>query len=283
VWVEDPGYHGARGALAAAGATLVPVPVDDEGLVVDAALRRAPRARLACVTPTRQLPLGVPLAGARRRQLLAWATDADAWVVEDDYDSEFHYAERPLPALRALDAGERVLYVGTFSKVMFPALRLGYLVVPAPLVDAAAAVRQYMDYSAPYLEQAVMADFLADGHFERHIRRMRRVYAGRRAVLLEAVERELGGALRVGAAEGGLHVVGRLADGLDDGAVARAAGLAGVEVLPLGAFALREPVPPALLLGFAGVDEVQLRDGVRRLARVLDGSRIPALGPRPER
>src|SRR5215208_4673656 len=178
-WVEDPGYLGARGAIVAAGAQPVPVPVDAEGLDVAAGRERCPRARLAFVTPSRQLPLGMTMSASRRLALLEWAARAGAWVIEDDYDSEFRYASRPLAALQGLDPHGCVLYVGTFSKVMFPSLRLGYLVVPPRLAEAFAAARHFADYCPPYLEQAVMSDFITEGHFERHIRRMRTIYRER--------------------------------------------------------------------------------------------------------
>jgi len=179
VWVEDPGYGGAKGALAAAGARLVPVPVDAEGLDVAAGMRRHASARLACVTPSHQYPLGVTMSLTRRLALLRWASDAGAWVLEDDYDSEYRYAGRPLAALQGLDTAGRVIYMGTFSKVLLPALRLGYLVAPPDLADAFARAKALTDCGSPVLGQAVVADFLAEGHVGRHIRRMRALYSER--------------------------------------------------------------------------------------------------------
>ena len=180
VWVEDPGYHLARQALEAAGATLVPVRVDRDGMRVAAGVVAAPRARLAVVTPTHQSPLGVALSLPRRLALLAWAAEAGAWVLEDDYDSEFRYTGHPLPALKSLDRGGRVLYAGSFSKVLFPALRLGYLVVPDELAEAFARASRLWSLGLPSLEQRVVAAFMAEGHFARHLRRMRSLYAARR-------------------------------------------------------------------------------------------------------
>ena len=178
VWLEDPGYLGARGALMAAGARLVPVPVDGDGLDVARGLRAAPDARLAYVTPSHQYPLGVTMSLARRLALLEWAHARRAWIVEDDYDSEYRYTGRPLASLQGLDRHGRVIYVGTFSKVLFPALRLGYVVVPPALVDAFAAARGLVDRHPPSVTQAVLAEFIAEGSFARHVRRMRMRYAG---------------------------------------------------------------------------------------------------------
>ena len=229
--------------FAAAGARLVPVPVDGEGLDVAAGERAAPKARLAYVTPSHQFPLGAVMSVSRRLALLAWARRAEAWVLEDDYDSEFRYAGRPLPCLQGLDverqdaAGPaRVLYIGTFSKTLAPALRLGYLIVPDALVDAFRAARAVLDRHAPTLAQGVLADFIAEGHYARHVRRVRAVYAERQAALLAAAEAELAGLLTLTPDPAGLHLVGRLAPGLDAeeaAAAGRGGGRAGVPGLAL--------------------------------------------------
>ena len=278
-WLEDPGYHGARGAFAVAGASVVGVPVDEHGLDPERGRALAPHARLAFVTPSRQLPLGVTMTLARRLELLRWADEADAWVLEDDYDSEFRYASRPLAALQGLDERSRVLYAGTFSKVMFPALRLGYLVVPERLIEAFAVTRHFADYHSPYLEQAIMADFIADGHFERHIRRMRAIYQERQAVLVECAARELAGRMTVPPADAGMTLIGWLPPGDDDIAVSRTVCSAGVDVLPLSPFAVSRRINPGLLLGYSGVREDEIREGVTALAAVLDGKRSPTAMP----
>src|SRR5687768_11159986 len=216
VWLEDPGYHGARGAFTAAGATIVPVPVDNDGLDVMAGRTLAPDARLAFVTPSRQLPLGATMSLPRRLSLLEWAATSRAAIFEDDYDSEFRYASRPLPALQGLDRSGCVLYAGTFSKVTFPSLRLGYLVVPAAMIDVFSAARHFIDFHSPYLEQAVMTDFIVEGHFERHIRRMRAIYHERQVLLVSLARERLGGLLDVRPADAGMTVVGWLGGGLDD-------------------------------------------------------------------
>jgi GntR family transcriptional regulator / MocR family aminotransferase len=269
VWMEDPGYHGARGAFMAAGANVIAVPVDQDGLDVMAGRTLAPDARLAFVTPSRQLPLGSTMSLPRRLLLLEWAAATRSAVFEDDYDSEFRYASRPLPALQGLDRSGCVLYAGTFSKVTFPSMRLGYLVVPPALIDVFGAARHFCDFHSPFLEQAVMTDFIVEGHFERHIRRMRAIYHERQVLLVNLARERLGGLLDVRPADAGMTVVGWLGGGLDDVATARAAERAGLHVLPLSPLSVR-PMPPALLLGYAGVRDDEIRDGVNRLAIVLE-------------
>lgn len=268
-WIEDPGYPGAHGALLGAGAHVVPVPVDGEGLDVEAGAARAPGARLAVVTPSHQFPLGATMSLARRLRLLAWAREAGAWIVEDDYDSEYRFAGRPIEALQGLDAAGRVIYLGTFSKVLFPSLRLGYLIVPPDLARDFAAARRFVDGHVPLLEQLALADFLRAGHFARHVRRMRALYAARRAALTDAVRDELADLLELAPQEAGLHVVGWLPPGVDDRLAAERAAEHGVDVLPVSAFAT-EPLPRGgLLLGYGALDEPAIREGIHRLARAL--------------
>lgn len=268
VWMEDPCYLGARGALAGAGAQLMPVPVDAEGLDVAAGVARAPHARLAYVTPSHQYPLGVTMSLARRLALLDWAARARAWVLEDDYDSEFRYAGRPLASLQGLDRAARVCYIGTFSKVMFPALRLGYLVVPSGMVDAFATARALVDRHAPTVEQAALADFMSEGHFVRHIRRMRTLYAERQAVLVEAAHSWLAGAVAVAPAEAGMHLVGWLPEGMSDTTVAARAAARGLEVPALSRYASAGLLRGGVLLGYTALDASQIRAGVQRLAAI---------------
>jgi len=288
VWIEEPGYPGLRGPLRAAGARLVPVPLDGEGLSVAAGRRLAADARLAVVAPSHQYPRGTTMSLARRLELLDWASDGDAWLVEDDYDSEFRYAGRPLAALQGLDADRdganasaRVFYIGTFSKVLFPAIRLGYLVVPPNLVDDFARARQAIDAYPSAIVQPVLAAFMAEGHFAAHVRRMRTVYARRRAALLAAGGRHLAGLLDLVPGQGGLHLIGLMTDALarrmsDREAEARAVA-AGLEPRALSRFYLappeasyRETPPPhGLLLGFAALADDRIEGTTKRLAEAL--------------
>ena len=277
-WLEDPGYHGARGALTGAGARIVPVPVDDGGLVVSEGRRRAPLAKLAFVTPSRQLPLGVTMSLERRLELIDWAAER-AWILEDDYDSEFRYATRPLAALQGLDDVGCVLYTGTFSKVMFPSLRLGYLVVPESLIDAFAAARHFADYHSAYIDQAVMTDFMVDGHFERHIRRMRSIYQERQSVLIDSVRRDLSDHIRVNPDDAGMTVIGWLQN-LPDTTVVQAAAGAGIDLLALSPFCIERTIPPAVLLGYSGVREKDIREGVTKLAAVFGELPVPSRSTR---
>ncbi len=265
-WMEDPGYLGARGALVAAGARLVPLPVDEDGLQVEIGIQRAPDARLVYLTPSHQFPLGVTMSLSRRLALLEWAKTAGAYVMEDDYDSEYRFGGRPLASLQGLDTHERIIYIGTFSKVMFPALRLGYLIVPPGLVDAFLGMRRFVDYHPSILEQAALADFMSEGHFTRHIRRMRTLYAERRAILLDAA-RDL--PLDIYAPEAGMHVVGWLPEGVDDRAVAAFAAEQNIEVMPISAFAIEPLKRGGLVLGYAGIDEMAIRERIHRLGIVL--------------
>lgn len=270
VWMEEPGYPGARLAFAAAGARVVPVPVDDEGLRVDEALRRAADGRLAFVTPARQMPLGGVMSTPRRDALLAWASgDARRWIVEDDYDSEFRYATRQTSALQPLDRSGSVVHLGTFTKALFPALRLGYAVVPAALVDAVAAAKRAMDFASPYLEQAVMADFISEGHFDRHIRRLRTAYRARLDALERAAGRELDGLAVLAPSDAGRAVLLWLAPGIDEAGAVSAAEDEGLSVTPYSAFCIDPDPRQGLILGYGGLGERAIRDGVARLARAL--------------
>jgi GntR family transcriptional regulator/MocR family aminotransferase len=213
-WVENPSFNGIKAVLRSASARIVPISVDEDGLVVGEALARAPRARLVFISPSHQFPLGVTMSLTRRLKLLQWAQESDAWILEDDYDSEFRYAAYPLTALQGLDTRGRVIYIGTFSKVLFPALRIGYMVVPSGLIEAFRAARAHADRGSTLLEQLVLARFVAEGHLARHIRRMRSLYAKRQAVFVEAVQTHLQGWLDVQPNDTGLHLVAWLPEGL---------------------------------------------------------------------
>jgi GntR family transcriptional regulator/MocR family aminotransferase len=265
-WLEDPGYDGARNALLGYGAHVVPVSVDADGFDVDQAMRMAPRARLAYLTPARQVPLGMPLSLPRRLALLRWAAAHGSWIFEDDYDSEFRYASTPLSALQGLDDSGNVIYAGTFSKLMFPALRLAYVVVPPALHDAFHRARLISGYSSPYLEQATMTDFLAEGHFERHVRRMRVLYQSRQHLLLTLLRRQFSDLLDVLPADAGMSLTAWLPKRLNDKRVVQQAAKHDVTLVPVSAFSVRTRPPNGLVFGYGGVREREIRDGVTRLA-----------------
>lgn len=272
VWLEDPGYPGARSALAQAGARIVPVRVDGQGLDVAAATRQAPDARLAYVTPSNQFPLGVPMSLMRRLALLKWANRAGAWVVEDDYDSEFRYATRPLPCLHGLDADGRVIYVGTFAKSMFPGMRLGFMIVPVDLVPQVQAMRRAADLHPPVLEQMALADFIRDGHYATHLRRMRAVYRERLDALEAGAAEFCGGVLRLRPTHGGLHAVADL-DDVDDERVSEEARRRGIEAAPLRTYYMGRPAASGLLLGFASTPPAAVRRGMEQLAAAIEAAR----------
>jgi GntR family transcriptional regulator / MocR family aminotransferase len=267
VWVEEPGYGGARDALAMAGARLVPVPVDQEGMVVAAGLKRCRRARAALVTPSHQYPLGATMSASRRLQLLDWAQAAGSWIIEDDYDSEYRYESQPIAALQGLDRDGRVVYIGTFSKVLFPGLRVGYLVIPADLVERFSAVREAMDICPPALNQAVLADFIGEGHFARHLRRTSQLYRERRGALVESLRRSLP-RWRVVGAEAGIHLVA-LCDRPGDRSISQRAARDGLWAMPLSACYLGPPSHHGLVLGYGGTSAAEMPKAVERLRRVI--------------
>jgi GntR family transcriptional regulator / MocR family aminotransferase len=266
VWIEDPGYSGARGAFLGAGAQLIPVPVDHEGLTVDIGIARAPEARLVYLTPSHQFPLGVTMSIPRRLALLDWAKHANAYILEDDYDSEFRFGTRPLATLQGLDDADRVIYIGTFSKVLFPSIRIGYMILPPPLVDAFLKVRRLIDIHSPMLEQTVLADFIVEGHFTRHLRRMRMLYAERRSALLEAASRL---PLELDSPEAGIHCVAWLPDGMDDLALASRAMNYDLNLTPISSFSIEPIARNGLLLGYGGFGVQEIKEGVQRLGALL--------------
>ena len=269
VWFEEPGYPGARQAFLAAGVDLIPVPVDCGGLNVAEGIRRARNAHAAYITPSHQYPLGVTMDAARRMRLLNWAARSGAWIVEDDYDSEYRFGGRPIPSLQGLDTSGRVIYVGTFSKVMFPALRLGYVAVPKDLVDAFAVARDANDQFSSTLYQTVMVDFIREGHFARHIRRMRVLYAQRRTALVEAIHKYMRGKLEVIGAEAGMHLVALLPPGVNDVTVSKKAAEIGISVMPLSSCYAKPPARRGLILGYGGTDARQIHDGMRKLSTIF--------------
>jgi len=269
-WVEDPGYGAARTLLGTTGASIAPIPVDAEGIVVAEGIRRAPHARVAHVSASHHFPLGHTMSLARRLALLEWAGKAGTWVLEDDYDSEFRYVGAPIPSLQGLDTHERVIYLGTFSKTMFPALRLGYLIVPGAMVDVFRATQVLGDRIAPSLEHATLAEFIEDGHFTRHVRRMRGVYTERQDALLRAIRRELDGVADASPTGTGMHLVAWLRDrAIDAARVSRLAYEAGIEAAPVSMYTVKAALPPGLLLGFAAVRPADMGPALRRLRQII--------------
>jgi GntR family transcriptional regulator/MocR family aminotransferase len=269
VAVEDPGYPLARAALSAGGAELVLVPVDEEGLSVTSLWENGGRVRAVYVTPSHQFPLGAMMSPARRLALLDYAARRDAWVLEDDYDSEFRYAGRPLGALQGMDAHERVIYLGTFSSVLFPALRVGYLVAPPSLWQRLVDAREAFDLRAPTLYQLALAEFLREGHYSRHVRRMRGIYRARRDALLAGLDRHCGDLLIVHNADAGLHLAVLLPPELDDTDVVRRLAARGLKAVPLSECYGGTDRRGGLLLGFGGSIEARLSQATRVLGEVL--------------
>lgn len=270
VWFENPGAIGARNSLISCGARLVPVPIDSEGIDVAAGLAAAPDFRLAFVTPSHQHPTGITMSLERRFELLNAADKAGAWIVEDDYDGEFFYTGRPLPTLKSVDQAGRVIYVGTFSKSLFPALRLGFLVAPPGLAEVFDRIAGATLQGAPSNQQAVVATFIEEGHFASHIRRMRKLYSERQEVLLDCAGRHFGGLLDVKRSESGIQTVGILADGLDEQDVTEAAAARGIIAAPIRRFCLEPVAMKGLALGFSACPPRDIKAGVSILAEVLE-------------
>ncbi len=269
-WIENPGYFGAKMALRMAGVELAPVPVDDEGLDVEAGIRTYPRARAAYVTPSHQFPLGVTMSASRRLQLLDWAQDSGAWIVEDDYDSEYRFGSQPITSLQGLDRDRRVIYVGTLTKILFPALRIGYIVIPEDLIEAFRTVRRAMDFFSPTFHQAVLADFIREGHLGRHARRMRQLCEGRRSALVAAIRSELGDGLEVLGDRAGMFLAAELPKGSADLPVAEEAARHSLWTAPLSDCYLGRARRQGFVLGYGGFSEEEIRGGVRRLRRAFE-------------
>jgi GntR family transcriptional regulator / MocR family aminotransferase len=269
VWMEEPGYILARQVLTIAGARLIPVPVDHEGLNVTAGIERCRNARCAYVTPSHQFPLGVTMSASRRLQLLDWAQKYGAWIIEDDYDSEYRYEGLPISSLQGLDRNSRVIYIGTFSKTLFPSLRLGYMVIPPDLVDRFVAVRHAMDVYPPHLYQAVLTDFINEGHLSRHIRRTRMVYAERRNALVEAIQNEFGSELGVVGAQAGMHLVVTMKNKLRDREIAGRAARENLWLWPLSPCYINRNPRQGFILGFGSAVVRDIPKRVRQLRRMI--------------
>jgi len=269
VWMEDPGYFGASIAFGGVGAKIIPVPVDEQGLSVSAGMKMCARAKGVFLTPAHQYPLGMTMSLERRMEVLKWASRAGAFIIEDDYDSEYRFEGRPVPALQSLDRTSNVILVGTFSKLLFPSLRLGYVVLPPSLVDFFLAFRIRTDFRSLSLDQAVLCDFIVDGHLGRHLRRMRDLYASRLAALIDGGRRYLKGLLEISSVKAGLYTAAFLQNGMTSRQAETAAAARGIETRALDRFTLKRPDPKGLLLGFAAFDEKTIRQGLLQLAAAL--------------
>lgn len=269
VWMEDPGYFGALAAFRNAGVKLAPVPIDEQGISVDAGRQRAPRANGIYVTPAHQFPLGVMMSPERRLEVLSWATETGAFVIEDDYDGEFRLDGHPVSVLQNLDKNESVILIGSFNKLLFSSLRVGYMVVPKRLIDTILAFRFGIDQNAVGLEQAILADFIEEGHMGRHMRRMRELYANRLRTLRSESERQLKGVLEIPNVRAGLYAVGFLRNGMSSRQAESAASSQGIETMALDRFLLSGTDPQGIVLGFAAFDDDVIKRGVATLAIAL--------------
>jgi len=267
VAVEDPGYSAAARLFTALGASVASVPVDDQGLIVDLL---PPAARIVYVTPSHQYPLGMTMSMARRRALLSWAQRHDAAIIEDDYDTEFRYVDRPLEPLHALDTAGRVIYVGSFSKTFSPSVRLGFAVIPLTLTEPVTALRQLIDWHPPQATQGALAGFIEDGLLDKHIRRSRRVYGERHRLVMEQLGGSLADHLTVGTANAGLHIAATVRPGLSEQAVLRAAAGQGIGMAGLRQFYRAGAPRDGLLLGFGAVTTGDLSLALQTLGKVLD-------------
>jgi GntR family transcriptional regulator/MocR family aminotransferase len=272
VCMEDPGYRGARSALAVSAAMVIPIAVDGEGIDVPAIARLGPRAKLAYVTPSHHYPLGASMAVSRRLELLSWADHNNSWILEDDYDCEFRYSSRPMGALQGMDTRGRVIYLGTFSTVLFPALRLGYAVVPRDVVHRFVGMRETLDLFSPSLYQLVLTDFLREGHFARHLRRMRAIYLARRDALIAAIHEYAADVLLVGNTDAGLHLVTFLPEGVDDQEVVRQAAQRGLFPMALSTCYATSASRSGLIIGFGGSHERVLMSAIRILGGIIRSS-----------
>lgn len=272
-WIEDPGFHQARRVLALAGARIIPRPVDREGIVLDGAgMRAAPK--LIYVTPSHQFPLGVTMSLRRREALLAFALRCGAYILEDDYNAEFRFCGPPLPCLQGLDRAGRVIYAGTMSKILYPSLRLGYLLVPAPLADAVAKLRTVIDQHSPTIDQATLARFITEGFYLSHVRRIRKIYSERRQIFIEQFNKLLGNRFTLEIADAGLHALAWFHSEKDLSILQRAQPQLGVKISPLAYFCIEATPPPALVFGFGAWSPAQIKEALLRLARALEKRRL---------
>jgi GntR family transcriptional regulator/MocR family aminotransferase len=269
VWLDEPGYDGARGAFLAAGTVVRPVGGDQEGMDVSMGIRLWPRARLAFTAPSHQFPLGGTMSLSRRLALLEWAEARRMWIFEDDYNGEFRYTGRPVQALQGLDRHQRVIYAGTFSKMMYPGLRLGFLVVPSGLMQPFVTAKHYADARSSFLEQAVLAEFIEGGHYARHVRRVRRACAQRQKALVEALLTHLPGKLEIHPTDTGIHLVCWLPRDVDELEFVERCRRSDLQVQPLSRYSMTPLDRRGILLGYAAHTPDDLQAAVKRLARLV--------------
>jgi GntR family transcriptional regulator/MocR family aminotransferase len=269
VWMEEPGYWLARSVFALAGCRLIPVPVDDQGMSVEAGIKLCRKARAAFVTPSHQFPLGVTMSASRRFQLLEWAHKTGSWIIEDDYDGEYRFESLPIASLHGLDTNARVIYIGTFSKVLFPSLRIGYVVIPADLVDQFRSIRNIMDFAPPDFFQHVIADFMDEGHFARHLRRMRVLYCEQRTALVESILKQLGSMVQVLGSEAGMHLSVALNPGVSDLEIAERAARENLWLWPLSPYYASKAPLSGFVLGFGGTRLEEISPAVNTLRKLL--------------
>jgi GntR family transcriptional regulator/MocR family aminotransferase len=270
VWMEDPGYFGATIAFGSVGARLIPVPLDEFGISVSAGIRASRRAKGAYVTPAHQFPLGMTMSMERRMSLLKWASDSGAFIIEDDYDSEYRFGGQPTAALQSLDRSSSVIFIGSFNKLLFPSLRIGYVVLPPSLVNLFLAFRYRTDFHNLSADQAVLCDFIADGHLGRHLRRMRDLYSSRLAALIEGSKQFLQGSIQISQVRAGLYTAAFLKNGMNSLQAEKAAAGRNIETLALDRYTLKSRDPKGMLLGFAAFNEKTIRDGLKQLAAAME-------------
>ncbi|MCL5030410.1 MAG: PLP-dependent aminotransferase family protein [Bacteroidetes bacterium] len=270
VLLEDPGYFGTRASVLSAKVNIFPVPVDEDGINIDYAIKNYPKSDFIYTTPSHQFPLGTTLSISRRLKLLEYAKKNNAWIIEDDYDSEFRYNGSPLPSLQGMDKFNRILYIGTFSKVLFPGLRLGYLVLPSvEMVEPFAVAKSIADRQSPIFDQIVLSKFIEEGHFTKHIRKMRMLYKERQDFLIDEIKKEIGNLLKVNPSNAGMHIVAWLPEKYNDKKVSSLAKENNLIVYPLSEYKLRFNQKPALVIGYTGFNKNKLKAGVFRLKKIL--------------
>jgi len=269
VWLDEPGYDGALGAFTSMGATVRPVISDNKGMDISYAIKHWPQAKMVFTSPSHQFPLGGTLSLSRRIALLDWASENKMWIFEDDYNSEFRYTAQPIQALQGLDKNQRVIYAGSFSKMMFPGFHLGFLVIPEPLVESFNIAKYYADTRTPYLEQMILAAFISEGHYARHVRRVRKACHERQRVMIEAIQSYLPEIILAEPFDSGIHIVCWLADGIQESYMIDQCRKAGLGAQPLSRYCQTKPTKQAILFGFAAHTPSEIVDGIKKLAQTM--------------